>query len=112
MELPDTRHPATLSSPVATHSGGDLRLDELPDRVDARVIAIDPEAAGQPLDRTNQLSALGFLPGEPIVVLRRMWPGGDPLSVRVGLTTFALRKSEACCIRVRPCAAATVGVAP
>jgi ferrous iron transport protein A len=50
----------------------------------------------------QRLEEIGFLPGERVVVLRRGVPGGDPLAVRVGHSTFALRKSEAACVRVRP----------
>jgi len=33
-------------------------------------------------------------------VLARGVPGGEPLAVRVGLSTFALRRAEADCVRV------------
>ncbi len=46
------------------------------------------------------LQQLGFLPGEQIVVQRRARPGNDPIVVRVGTSTFALRKLEASCIVV------------
>jgi ferrous iron transport protein A len=49
----------------------------------------------------QRLEEIGFLPGERVMVLRRGVPGGDPLAVRVGHSTFALRKSEAACVRVR-----------
>jgi ferrous iron transport protein A len=35
-------------------------------------------------------------------VLTRGRPGGDPLAVRVGHSTFALRRVEAACVQVRP----------
>lgn len=46
------------------------------------------------------LLQLGFLPGEQIVVQRRAIPGNDPIVVRVGASTFALRKIEASCVVV------------
>jgi len=49
-------------------------------------------------DCARQLGELGFLPGEEIVILRRTMPGSDPLVVRIGVSTFALRKAEAACI--------------
>ncbi len=49
----------------------------------------------------QRLEEIGFLPGERVIVLRRGVPGGDPLAVRVGHSTFALRKSEAACVQVR-----------
>jgi ferrous iron transport protein A len=49
----------------------------------------------------QRLEEIGFLPGERLMVLRRGVPGGDPLAVRVGHSSFALRKSEAACVQVR-----------
>ena len=46
------------------------------------------------------LEDIGFIPGEQVTVLARGRPGGDPLVVRVGLSTFALRRAEAACIDV------------
>jgi ferrous iron transport protein A len=50
----------------------------------------------------QRLEELGFLPGERVTVLTRGKPGGDPLAVRVGHSTFALRRAEAACVHVRP----------
>jgi ferrous iron transport protein A len=47
---------------------------------------------------------LGFIVGERVTVLRRAFPGGDPLVVRVGLSTYALRRAEAACVLVEPAA--------
>jgi ferrous iron transport protein A len=51
-------------------------------------------------ERTRQLQELGFLRGEQVVLLRRTQPGNDPMVVRIGLSTFALRRAEAACIRI------------
>lgn len=48
------------------------------------------------------LDAMGFTVGEPVRLLTRAMPGGDPLVVRIGLSTFALRRAEAQCIQVAP----------
>ena len=48
------------------------------------------------------LEEIGFLPGERVSLLARAMPGGDPLVVRVGHSTFALRCAEAACIAVTP----------
>lgn len=50
----------------------------------------------------TQLEDIGFLPGEHVAVMVRGMPGGDPLVVRVGLSTFALRQVEAACVQVVP----------
>jgi ferrous iron transport protein A len=44
---------------------------------------------------SRRLLELGFVPGEPIEVLAAVWPGGDPIAVRLGSSTFALRRREA-----------------
>ncbi len=46
------------------------------------------------------LADLGFTAGEPVTVMARGFPGGDPLVVRVGASTFALRRAEAACVRL------------
>ena len=47
------------------------------------------------------LAEIGFIAGEQVSVLARGAPGGDPLMVRAGSSTFALRKAEAACVQVR-----------
>ena len=49
-----------------------------------------------------QLEDIGFLTGELVSIMARGLPGGDPLVVRVGLSTFALRLLEAACVHVTP----------
>jgi ferrous iron transport protein A len=46
------------------------------------------------------LEEIGFLPGEPVRVMARGLPGADPLVIRVGDSTFALRRAEAECVAV------------
>jgi ferrous iron transport protein A len=46
------------------------------------------------------LEEIGFLVGERVMLMARALPGGDPLVVRVGQSTFALRKAEAACVQV------------
>jgi len=47
-----------------------------------------------------RLRDLGFVAGARCEIIARMWLGGDPLVVRVGGSTFALRRAEAAAIRV------------
>lgn len=47
------------------------------------------------------LEEIGFIPGEQVMVMARSLPGGDPLVVRVGGSTFALRLVEAACVHVQ-----------
>jgi len=48
------------------------------------------------------LEEIGFIVGERVMLMARGFPGGDPLVVRIGQSTFALRRAEAACIRVLP----------
>jgi ferrous iron transport protein A len=60
-------------------------------RVDAPSIAPEWQA---------WLEEIGFIPGEEVMVMARAMPGGDPLVVRIGASTFALRRMEAACVHV------------
>lgn len=46
------------------------------------------------------LEEIGFIVGEQVTLMARGLPGGDPLVVRVGQSTFALRRAEAACVQV------------
>lgn len=73
-------------------------LLEMPNQQDCRVLRVRaPEHASEWQDWLQQI---GFIAGEVVTVLLRSQPGGDPLVVRVGQSTFALRKAEAACILV------------
>jgi ferrous iron transport protein A len=75
-------------------------LADLPDGAHATVQQV--RANGSDLDshHLRRLGELGFLPGEPVQVLRRGPGGREPLAVVVGDTMFALRLLEARCITV------------
>ena len=51
------------------------------------------------------LEEIGFIEGERVTLMARALPGGDPLVIRIGQSTFALRRAEAACVRVIPEAA-------
>lgn len=57
-----------------------------------------PEAQMREISR--RLKELGFVAGESIRVLHRGYFGGEPVAVRVGHSTFALRNFEAALIGV------------
>jgi ferrous iron transport protein A len=66
-------------------------------------LAHDAAAALSPEERdllVARLRDLGFVAGARCEVLARMWLGGDPLVVRIGGSTFALRRAEAAAVRV------------
>lgn len=47
-----------------------------------------------------RLIELGFCEGEKVRVLAESFPGGDPMAIRVGSATFALRRHEAAMVLV------------
>jgi ferrous iron transport protein A len=53
-----------------------------------------------PLER--RLIELGFVQGEHIEIIAQAMPGGDPFVVRVGTSTFALRRREVESVWVEP----------
>jgi ferrous iron transport protein A len=77
-----------------------MLLNELPNGARAtvkRVVATSPDVDAVSLRR---LSELGFIPGEPVQLLRRGPGGREPLAVLIGDTMFGLRMLEARCIEV------------
>ena len=80
-------------------------------RGDAGVIAGLAEAGlddgqGSGAALLARLRDLGFIAGARCEVIARMWLGGDPLVVRIGGSTFALRRAEAAAVRVTSAPAA------
>ena len=57
--------------------------------------------AGEAEALLARLRDLGFVAGARCEVVARMWLGGDPLAVRIGGSTFALRRAEAAAVRVQ-----------
>src|SRR5258708_18793480 len=57
------------------------------------------DQAGATIGR--RLIEIGFVPGERVQVVEEVWPGGDPMAVRIGSTVFALRRREARAVLVR-----------
>lgn len=77
-------------------------LDRMPEEQWARVVDLAgaSDAAGHQL--LLRLLELGFVPGERVRVLRSGPSPAAPLAVRVGHSTFALRRHEAAFILVSP----------
>ena len=65
----------------------------------ADATALDDDKAGSSA-LLARLRDLGFIAGARCEVMARMWLGGDPMVVRVGGSTFALRRAEAAAVRV------------
>lgn len=75
-----------------------IALDQLPDLQPATVLGVS--APAHAAEWRQWLEEIGFLPGERVAVMVRGVPGGDPLVVRIGTSTFALRRAEAACVQV------------
>ncbi|MFZ5547876.1 MAG: FeoA family protein [Pseudomonadota bacterium] len=84
-----------------------MTLDTVPLHQPLWVLAVQPPP-GAP-EWLARLEEIGFLPGEQVSVQARGLPGHDPLVVRVGDSTFALRRAEAACISVQPASARAGG---
>ena len=75
-----------------------LALDHAATGLECRVVSVQsPENLP---DWGRWLGEIGFLPGERVAVTARSVWGGDPMVVRVGQSTFALRRAEAACVQV------------
>ena len=101
--IPTTLAPSASDAAIATGADSDPSFTTL-DRAPLRTAFVIHEVAYPDDGRgwNQRLEELGFLPGERVLVLTRGVPGGEPLAVRVGHSTFALRRAEAACVRVRP----------
>lgn len=78
-----------------------VKLADLATGKAARVVSVSPADGSAPLELGRRLAELGFLPGEAVRIVARGLLARDPIAVRVGTGTFALRLYEAACIRVR-----------
>lgn len=89
---------------LATPACAEIGLADLKPGAVARVVSVLACADGgaAPPELAQRLAELGFLPGELVRIVARGFLAREPIAVRVGTGTFALRLFEAACIRVRP----------
>ena len=91
---------------VSTLNGAALAaisLDQLPSHQWATVVEVARAGQGGATeDVALRLTEIGFVPGEAVRIVASGVPGREPLAVRLGHTTFALRRHEAALIRVAP----------
>ncbi|MBB3119859.1 FeoA family protein [Pseudoduganella violacea] len=88
-----------------THTPSLISLDTLGVGKSGTVVHIAPGNPGdmdEGADLPRRLMELGFVPGERIRMLKRGMPGGEPLAIKVGNATFALRRFEAALISIQP----------
>lgn len=79
-----------------------LRLDQLPDNQWATVLDVARPEGAEDRDLVLRLTEIGFVPGEAVRIVASGVPGREPIAVRLGHTTFALRRHEAALIQVAP----------
>lgn len=89
---------AAAAMPPATARTSVQRLDQAAKGhvYTVRQVQADPRVP----ERARHLEEIGFYPGEQVMVMARGILGGDPLVVRVGQSTFALRGDEAACVQL------------
>jgi ferrous iron transport protein A len=90
----------TAFVPPASPPAG-LRLDQLPRHTPATVLDVARDGSAEDQELALRLVEIGFLPGETVRVIAHGSPGGEPLAVRVGTSTFALRRHEAALVSVQ-----------
>lgn len=79
-----------------------IQLDTLTVGHSGTVVNVAPGTYEDGADLARRLMELGFVPGERIRMLKRGMPGGEPLAIKVGNATFALRRFEAALISIQP----------
>jgi ferrous iron transport protein A len=92
-------------SRVTTMTGAALAaisLHQLPNQQWATVLDVVRPDSPEDRELVLRLTEIGFVPGEAVCVVANGVPGREPLAVRLGHTTFALRRHEASLIRVTP----------
>ena len=77
-----------------------MLLNELPNGAHATVMRVVSTSADVDSVALRRLAEIGFIPGEPVQLLRRGPGGREPLAVRIGDTLFGLRLLEAQCVEV------------
>jgi len=82
-----------------------ISLDQLPSHQWATVLDVSRPEEAEARDLVLRLTEIGFVPGEAVRIVATGVPNREPLAVRLGHTTFALRRHEAALVHVLPGAA-------
>ena len=99
--VPSLERAESAGEPVAALPNT-VRLADLATGGVARVVCVAAADSGGSEELGRRLAELGFLPGERLRIVARGFMGREPIAVRIGTGTFALRLFEAACIRVCP----------
>jgi ferrous iron transport protein A len=87
---------------IANAATAALQLDQLPSHQWATVLDVARPEGVEDRELVLRLTEIGFVPGEAVRIVASGVPGREPLAVRLGHTTFALRRHEAAFVRVTP----------
>jgi ferrous iron transport protein A len=74
---------------------GYVSLSALSPGTTGTVVGVGRSNAHELSTLERRLLELGFVTGEPFEIVAEARPGRDPFVVRIGTTTFALRRREA-----------------
>lgn len=78
-----------------------MTLDSFEQENAARIVSVDWSVLSA--DEGKRLQALGVDEGAEVAVIHRgIFGGRDPLAIRIGRMTIALRRSHALAIKVEP----------
>jgi ferrous iron transport protein A len=64
------------------------------------ILSVRAEGDHASPELVRRLAELGFFPGEHVRVLATGPFGREPIAVRIGTSTFALRRVEAECVQI------------
>jgi Fe2+ transport system protein FeoA len=98
---------STTRPPGVAMTPGTQSLSVLTPGATASVVSVGSggDSHFTPIER--RLIELGFVHGEHIEIIAQAMPGGDPFVVRVGTSTFALRRREVESVWVEPASVPT-----
>ena len=94
------RHGGRFEGKMVINQQDSISLADLPLQQWATVYGVSRPSLPEDQALVQRLVEIGFVPGERIKIIAVGHPGHEPIAVRVGHTTFALRRFEAEFIRV------------
>ena len=93
-------HNVRSEETMAKNNNQSISLADLPLMQFATVCEVSRPSPSEDQALVQRLMEIGFVPGERIKIIAVGHPGREPIAVRVGHSTFALRRFEADYIRV------------
>ena len=95
-----TRRKGRFEEKMVNNQQHSISLADLPLQQLATVCEVSRPTSPEDQALVQRLVEIGFVPGERIKIIAVGHPGREPIAVRVGHTTFAMRRFEADYIRV------------